>query len=68
MKVDKVLIALPFVASALGLAALGALAMAEGTAQASGVPIAVPVHVPVNQCGNTANVIGALNPAFANHC
>ena len=64
MKVDKALIALPFVASALGLAALGALAMAEGTAQAAGVP----VHTSVNQCGNTANVIGALNPAFGNCC
>ncbi|MFP3989192.1 chaplin [Streptomyces sp. E11-3] len=28
----------------------------------------VPVHVPVNVCGNTANLIGALNPAFGNTC
>ena len=26
----------------------------------------VPVHVPVNVTGNTANLIGALNPAFGN--
>ncbi|MFD0412899.1 chaplin [Streptomyces sp. NPDC127108] len=26
----------------------------------------VPVHVPVNVVGNTANLIGALNPAFGN--
>jgi hypothetical protein len=28
----------------------------------------VPVHVPVNACGNTADVIGLLNPAFGNTC
>ncbi len=35
---------------------------------ASGNVIQVPVHVPVNVCGNTVNVIGALNPAFGNTC
>lgn len=34
----------------------------------SGNLVQVPVHVPVNTCGNTVNVIGALNPAFGNHC
>ncbi|WP_329404929.1 chaplin [Streptomyces melanogenes] len=34
----------------------------------SGNLIQVPVHVPVNVCGNTINVIGLLNPAFGNHC
>ncbi|QMU79508.1 chaplin [Streptacidiphilus sp. PB12-B1b] len=34
----------------------------------SGNLIQVPVHVPVNACGNTVNVIGLLNPAFGNHC
>ena len=34
----------------------------------SGNLIQVPVHVPVNVCGNTVNVIGLLNPAFGNHC
>ncbi|MFJ5936146.1 chaplin [Streptomyces cinereoruber] len=28
----------------------------------------VPVHIPVNVCGNTVNVIGVLNPAFGNTC
>jgi hypothetical protein len=28
----------------------------------------VPVHVPVNVCGNTVSVIGLLNPAFGNTC
>ncbi|MFJ3668775.1 chaplin [Streptomyces sp. NPDC090106] len=26
----------------------------------------LPVHVPVNVVGNTANLIGVLNPAFGN--
>ncbi|MFC8511429.1 chaplin [Streptomyces sp. NPDC057411] len=34
----------------------------------SGNVVQVPVHVPVNVCGNTVNVIGALNPAFGNTC
>ncbi|MFF4868178.1 chaplin [Streptomyces sp. NPDC003444] len=28
----------------------------------------VPVHIPVNVCGNTVDVIGVLNPAFGNTC
>ncbi|AZM52341.1 chaplin [Streptomyces sp. WAC 01529] len=35
---------------------------------ASGNVIQVPVHIPVNACGNTVNVIGLLNPAFGNTC
>ncbi|ARX82329.1 chaplin ChpH [Streptomyces alboflavus] len=34
----------------------------------SGNVIQVPVHVPVNACGNTISVIGVLNPAFGNYC
>jgi hypothetical protein len=34
----------------------------------SGNVVQIPVHVPVNLCGNTVNVIGALNPAFGNQC
>ena len=34
----------------------------------SGNLIQVPVHVPVNVCGNTVNVIALLNPAFGNSC
>ena len=34
----------------------------------SGNVLQVPVHVPVNVCGNTVNVIGALNPAVGNVC
>jgi hypothetical protein len=34
----------------------------------SGNTVQVPVHVPVNACGNSVNVIGVLNPAFGDHC
>ncbi|MEU8674790.1 chaplin [Streptomyces sp. NPDC048560] len=34
----------------------------------SGNAVQVPVHVPVNLCGNSVNVIGLLNPAFGNTC
>ncbi|QNP72630.1 chaplin [Streptomyces roseirectus] len=34
----------------------------------SGNVVQIPVHVPVNVCGNTVNVIAALNPAFGNTC
>jgi hypothetical protein len=34
----------------------------------SGNVLQVPVHIPVNVCGNTVNVIGLLNPAFGNTC
>ncbi|WP_367324174.1 chaplin [Streptomyces sp. HUAS ZL42] len=32
----------------------------------SGNLVQAPVHVPVNVVGNTANVVGLLNPAFGN--
>ncbi|MEU5144723.1 LAXTG-anchored chaplin ChpA [Streptomyces sp. NPDC021139] len=34
----------------------------------SGNALQVPVDVPVNACGNTVDVIAALNPAFGNEC
>ncbi|MFB9593692.1 MULTISPECIES: chaplin [Streptomyces] len=34
----------------------------------SGNLIQVPIHIPVNVCGNTVSVIGLLNPAFGNTC
>ncbi|MBB4715123.1 hypothetical protein BJ965_005005 [Streptomyces luteogriseus] len=53
------------------------LAMADAGAQGkavgspgvlSGNVVQLPVHIPVNVCGNTVNVIGLLNPAFGNEC
>jgi len=34
----------------------------------SGNTVQVPVHIPVNVCGNTVSVIGLLNPAHADCC
>ncbi|MFJ8200416.1 chaplin ChpH [Streptomyces sp. NPDC096152] len=61
-----------------GLVLAGAgLAVADSGAQGaavgspgvlSGNVVQVPVHVPVNVCGNTVNVIGLLNPTFGNTC
>ncbi|GAA4907217.1 chaplin [Streptomyces coeruleoprunus] len=34
----------------------------------SGNLVQVPIHIPINVCGNTVNIIGALNPTFGNVC
>ncbi|MDT9700204.1 chaplin ChpG [Streptomyces sp. P17] len=59
------------VAGGAGIAAAdsganGAAAHSPGVL--SGNVVQVPVHIPVNVCGNTVNVIGLLNPAFGNTC
>ncbi|MFC1404121.1 MULTISPECIES: chaplin [Streptacidiphilus] len=56
-----------------GVASAHGGASAEGAAWGSpgvlsGNVIQVPVHIPVNVCGNTISVIGLLNPAFGNSC
>jgi hypothetical protein len=59
------------VAGTAGVAAAdsGAKAVAaHSPGVASGNVVQVPVHVPVNVCGNTVDVIGLLNPAFGNEC
>lgn len=68
---------LTVVATGGALVATGGLAHADagaaGTAAGSpgvgsGNSVQVPVHVPVNLCGNTVDVVGALNSALGNHC
>ncbi|TQJ53193.1 chaplin [Streptomyces sp. NBC_00080] len=34
----------------------------------SGNVVQVPIHIPVNVCGNSINIIAALNPAGGNVC
>jgi LPXTG-motif cell wall-anchored protein len=34
----------------------------------SGNTVQLPVHIPVNVCGNTVNAVGLLNPAMGNRC
>ncbi|MEV7524786.1 chaplin [Streptomyces sp. NBC_01351] len=66
-------------AAATGAVVLAGAGLAHADAGAQGAAIGspgvlsgnvlqVPVHVPVNVCGNTVNVIGLLNPAFGNTC
>ncbi|MEG8277552.1 chaplin [Streptomyces sp. AHA2] len=55
--------------SGLAMADAGAQAAAVGSPGVlSGNILQVPVHIPINICGNTVNVIGLLNPAFGNKC
>ncbi|MYW63797.1 DUF320 domain-containing protein [Streptomyces sp. SID8379] len=59
------------VLSGAGLAMADAGAQGEATHSPgvlSGNLIQAPIHVPVNACGNTVDVIGLLNPAFGNTC
>ncbi|MGW3041554.1 chaplin family protein [Kitasatospora sp. NPDC001159] len=58
-------------ASAAGYAYAGAEAQggaAGSPGVASGNSVQVPIEVPINVCGNTVDVIGALNPSYGNHC
>ncbi|MEY7979834.1 chaplin, partial [Streptomyces pilosus] len=49
-----------------GAGADGAAAGSPGVV--AGNTLQLPVHVPVNVCGNTVNVVGVLNPAAGNTC
>ncbi|MGW3076748.1 MULTISPECIES: chaplin [unclassified Kitasatospora] len=68
--------ALSLAASGLVVGAAGgafASAGAEGVAAGSpgvlsGNQIQVPIHLPINLCGNTIDIIALLNPAFGNEC
>ncbi|MFE2495201.1 chaplin ChpH [Streptomyces scopuliridis] len=72
----KKVVAAAAVTGGLVLAGAG-MAVADAGAQGaaigspgvlSGNVVQIPVHVPVNVCGNTISVIGLLNPAFGNVC
>ncbi|MFG2972539.1 chaplin [Streptomyces sp. NPDC048331] len=67
------------VALAAGAVVVGGASAASADAGAQGVAayspgvgsgnlIQVPIHIPVNACGNTVSVIGLLNPSFGNTC
>ncbi|MFC9298168.1 chaplin [Streptomyces sp. NPDC057011] len=56
-------------------AASPAMADADAVGHAVGSPgvlsgnvVQVPIHIPINVCGNTVNIIALLNPAFGNTC
>ncbi|AZM52481.1 chaplin [Streptomyces sp. WAC 01529] len=61
------------VAAGAGMASAHGGAAAQGVAKnspgvVSGNLVQAPVHIPVNACGNSVTVIGALNPTFGNVC
>ncbi|MEV0125501.1 chaplin [Streptomyces sp. NPDC050703] len=61
------------IAAGAGMASASHGAEADGVATnspgvGSGNVLQVPIHIPVNLCGNTVTVIGGLNPAFGNAC
>ncbi|MFK3736009.1 chaplin [Streptomyces sp. NPDC088090] len=67
------------VALAVGAVVGGGASMASADAGAQGVAahspgvgsgnlVQVPVHIPVDACGNTVGAIGLLNPSFGNTC
>ncbi|MFJ4906502.1 chaplin [Streptomyces sp. NPDC093249] len=66
-------------ALAVGTAVVGGASAASADAGASSAAVGspgvlsgnlvqVPIHLPVNACGNSVSVIGLLNPAFGNTC
>lgn len=60
-----------------GALALAGHAHADSTANGAAIgspgviagnTIQLPIHVPLNVCGNTVNVVGLLNPTAGNTC
>ncbi|MGP3969315.1 chaplin [Streptomyces sp. 6N223] len=72
----KKVVAAAAATSGLMLAGAGvavADAGAHGTAVGSpgvlsGNVVQVPIHIPIQVCGNTVNIVALLNPAFGNTC
>ncbi|MEV5973907.1 chaplin [Streptomyces sp. NPDC051921] len=74
MKCKKAAVAVAGLFMALGAAAP---AMADSYADGfaigspgvlSGNVVQVPIHAPINVCGNSVNIIGILNPTAFNTC
>lgn len=66
-------------AAAAGALVLGSAGAASASAEAEGVAVGspgilsgnvvqIPIHIPINICGNSVNVLGALNPTAGNIC
>ncbi|MFF5974091.1 chaplin [Streptomyces sp. NPDC012769] len=74
MKCKKAAVAVAGLLMALGAAAPAmADSHAEGLAVGSpgvlsGNVVQAPIHIPINVCGNSVNIIGALNPTWGNVC
>lgn len=66
-------------ALASGALLVGGAAVASADAGAQGVAayspgvgsgnlIQIPIHIPINACGNSVSIIGLINPSFGNTC
>ncbi|GAA1260021.1 hypothetical protein GCM10009665_57520 [Kitasatospora nipponensis] len=63
-------------AGALVLGGAGAASASAGASGAavgspgvlSGNVVQIPIHIPVNVCGNSIGVVSVLNPAIGNTC
>ncbi|MFD9339893.1 chaplin [Streptomyces sp. NPDC060028] len=66
-------------ALAAGALVFGGASVASADATAEGVAIGspgllsgnvvqIPIHIPINVCGNSVNIIGLLNPTAGNTC
>ncbi|MEV3929043.1 MULTISPECIES: chaplin [unclassified Streptomyces] len=61
--------ALLFAGAGVASADAGAQGVAYGSPGVlSGNVVQIPIHIPVNVCGNSLNIIGALNPSGGNAC
>ncbi|MCX4545511.1 chaplin [Streptomyces sp. NBC_01565] len=75
MKIRTMAAAAALVAGAVLGGAGAAVADSEAHGIAAGSPgflsgnlVQIPVHLQLNACGNSVNVIGLLNPAVGNIC
>ncbi|MFJ5222168.1 chaplin [Streptomyces sp. NPDC088400] len=75
MRIRTSLAAAALAASAVLAGAGSAVADADADAIVANSPgvlsgnnIQVPIHIPVNVCGNTINIIALLNPTTGNVC
>ncbi|MCY0922642.1 MULTISPECIES: chaplin [unclassified Streptomyces] len=66
-------------ALAAGAVVVGGASVASADANADGVAVGspgvlsgnviqVPIHVPINVCGNSIGLVSVLNPSFGNTC
>ncbi|MEU0401432.1 chaplin [Streptomyces sp. NPDC006197] len=74
MNCKKVAAVVAGIVMAMGVAS-PAFADVEATGVAAGSPgflsgnvVQIPIHAPINVCGNSVNIIGLLNPAAGNTC
>ncbi|MFD7029026.1 chaplin [Streptomyces sp. NPDC059917] len=46
----------------------GAVAYATSAGTLAENVVQIPIHIPINVCGNSIGIVSVLNPAFGNTC